>query len=277
MGVHVGFDRGDKDVREAEHWFAELLGDRRDRVVACTHLLRVPSPHVAFSIALPRGSRWSCHRSPTAAGRGGPGPGGAPLGPGRPGVRLSRARRPHRRADRRGTTVPQRDRARTVMGGAPATPDTLVETRDYVRPLWMAGRLTLVTLPHGPAGSPRSRCPKRSPAAPCTRSIHRSVDRRNPPRPPVAAPAGRCRSGAPAPRLDGMTAVIEVRELHKRYGARSPSTTSPSRSTRARSSASSGRTAPARPRRSNASRGCAAPTGARSGCWGSTRCASTPS
>jgi len=149
MSVHVGFDRGDKDVRAAEHWFAELLGDRRDRVVACTHLLRVPSPHVAFSIALPSGvevdlppvpdglaAAAALAREEHLSGQGGR----AFAYPGRDacvGV-LSVAELLSRSAIERVT----------VMGGAPASPDTLVETRDHVRPLWMAGKLTLVTLPH---------------------------------------------------------------------------------------------------------------------------------
>jgi len=151
MTVHVGFDRADKDVREAEHWFAELLGDRRDRVVACTHLLRVPSPHVAFSIALPSGfevelppvpdglvAAAALAREEHLSGQGGR----AFAYPGRDALvgELTVAELLSRSAIERVT----------VMGGAPATPDTLIETRDHVRPLWMAGRLTLVVLPHGP-------------------------------------------------------------------------------------------------------------------------------
>ncbi|GIF75191.1 hypothetical protein [Asanoa siamensis] len=150
MTVHVGFDRGDSDVRAAEHWFAELLGDQRDRVVACTHLLRVPSPHVAFSVALPSGlsvdlpptpaelaEAASLAREEHLSGQGGR----AFAYPGRDALvgELSVADL---------LSVSAVDRV-TVMGGAPATPDTIVETRDHVRPLWMDGRLTLVTLPHG--------------------------------------------------------------------------------------------------------------------------------
>ncbi|HEV7706611.1 MAG TPA: hypothetical protein VGP16_00305 [Asanoa sp.] len=149
MTVHVGFDRADRDVRAAEHWFAELLGDQRDRVVACTHLLRVPSSHVAFSIALPSGvevalppvpdglaAAAALAREEHLSGQGGR----AFAYPGRDALvgTLSVA-------DILSLSAIERV---TVMGGAPATPETLVETRDHVRPLWMAGHLTLVTLPH---------------------------------------------------------------------------------------------------------------------------------
>jgi hypothetical protein len=32
-----------------------------------------------------------------------------------------------------------------ILGGAPAVPETLVDTRDFVRPVWREGVLTLVT------------------------------------------------------------------------------------------------------------------------------------
>jgi hypothetical protein len=149
MTVHVGFDRGDTDVRAAEHWLVQRLGEQRDRVVACTPLLRVPGPHVAFSVAVPSGvevdlppvpdglaASAALAREEHLTGQGGR----AFAYPGRDacvGV-LSVAELLERSAI---------DRV-TVMGGAPATPDTLIETRDHVRPLWMAGQLTLVTLPH---------------------------------------------------------------------------------------------------------------------------------
>ncbi|SNT31100.1 hypothetical protein SAMN05421812_104410 [Asanoa hainanensis] len=149
MVVHVGFDRADTDVRAAEHWFVELLGDQLDRVVACTHLLRVPSPHVAFSIALPSGvevdlppvpdglaAAADLAREEHLSGQGGR----AFAYPGRAALvgELTVAELLSRSAIERVT----------VMGGAPPKPDTLVHTRDHVRPMWMSGRLTLVTLPH---------------------------------------------------------------------------------------------------------------------------------
>jgi hypothetical protein len=34
-----------------------------------------------------------------------------------------------------------------MLGSSDPAPDTLVDTRDFVRPEWRAGRLTLVTTP----------------------------------------------------------------------------------------------------------------------------------
>ena len=63
--------------------------------------------------------------------------------------------------------------------------------------------------------------------------------------------------------------VIEVQDLVKRYGDRSPSTASRSRSRKARSSGSSAPTARARPPRSSRSAGLRSPTAAPSACSGS--------
>jgi hypothetical protein len=64
--------------------------------------------------------------------------------------------------------------------------------------------------------------------------------------------------------------AIDIEHLHKRYGAKLPSTTSASVWGPARSSASSVRTGPARPRRSNAWKACGDRTEARSRCLAST-------
>jgi hypothetical protein len=37
----------------------------------------------------------------------------------------------------------------TVLGGPPAGPETVLATRDFVRPQWLDGRLTLVATPAG--------------------------------------------------------------------------------------------------------------------------------
>ena len=56
MTQYFGLDRGDTDVAAAEHWVRELVAGI-DGVVACTHLVRVPTPHVAVSVvAAPRGA-----------------------------------------------------------------------------------------------------------------------------------------------------------------------------------------------------------------------------
>jgi len=150
MTGHVGLDRGDSDVREAEHWFLELLGDHADGVIACTHLLRVPSPHVAISIAmappgvaLPAVADEYAEAADLAREEHETGQGGRAFAfPGRDACvgQLTVAEILARSAIER----------ISVMGGSPATPETIVETRDHVRPLWTGGLLTLVTLPHGP-------------------------------------------------------------------------------------------------------------------------------
>ncbi len=140
---YFGLDRGDTDVAAAEHWVRELVAGI-DGVVACTHLVRVPTPHVAVSVAAPRGAL----AVPAATG-------GALV-----------AREEHAgRTGGRAVVFPgvQRLVGRvtvgdvlawsaiervSVLGGGP-TPDPAMEldTRDFVRPQWMDGRLTLVAMP----------------------------------------------------------------------------------------------------------------------------------
>lgn len=154
MTVHIGLDRGDQTVAEAEHWLRDLVASlgpaAGDGIVACTHLTRVPFPHVAVSLALPDGAAAATLPSvaPELA------------------EAAEQARREHRTgAAGRAVFFPGRDRltgaltvARmlatsaiervTVLGGAPdPDPATVVETRDHVRPQWLHGRLTLVTMP----------------------------------------------------------------------------------------------------------------------------------
>jgi hypothetical protein len=144
--VFVGLSRGDATVAAAEHWIRSLVADRPD-VVACTHLVREPVPHVAVSLAVttpmpvPATAEEFVAAARTArAEHVGRSAGRAVLYPGM--------------ASLVGTvtvsdvlTAGAIERV-TVLGGDPnPSPSVEVDTRDFVRPQWMDGRLTLVTLP----------------------------------------------------------------------------------------------------------------------------------
>ncbi|WP_163506359.1 hypothetical protein [Fodinicola acaciae] len=113
-------DLGHRTVADAEHWLADrppVPGE-----IACTHLVRGDAPHVAVTIA----------DEPVDGGRAVRFPGVEALT-----GTLTVADLLEKSAI---------DQVR-VIGGAPATPETLVDTRDFVRPLWMDGVLTLVCTP----------------------------------------------------------------------------------------------------------------------------------
>lgn len=155
--VHLGLDAGHGTVAEAEHWLDDVLAatglDGVDGVVACTHLVRAPWPHVAVSLAVP----------------GAEIPDGLPAVP-EPLARAAGQARAEHLAGRSGRAChfPGRDALTgtltvaalltrsaidevVVLGAPPPGPDTLVDTRNHVRPRWSGGRLTLVTTP-GPQG-----------------------------------------------------------------------------------------------------------------------------
>ncbi|HLL65591.1 MAG TPA: hypothetical protein VK453_07545 [Micromonosporaceae bacterium] len=55
MTTILGIDAGHTDLRAAEHWlhaFVDRL-DHPDGLMACTHLVRQPFPHVAISLSMP--------------------------------------------------------------------------------------------------------------------------------------------------------------------------------------------------------------------------------
>jgi hypothetical protein len=154
--VIVGLDLGHAEVREAEHWLHDLvrrlgLPAGEAGLLACTHLVQAPYPHVAVSLAATRQLDAAAlpqvpdDLAPAAAHAAGE---HAARRSGRavvfPGVRRLVG----------ALTVEQVLAASaiervTVLGAAepgPA-PETLVETRDFVRPQWLDGRLTLVTMP----------------------------------------------------------------------------------------------------------------------------------
>lgn len=155
--VVVGVSLGHRTDQEAERWLHELLRplDIAD-LVACTHLVREPYPHVAISLAVPALS-W-------------PSPELLAVLP-QPVPELVDAAEhvatEHRdRRSGRAFRYPGVDRltgVRTVadllassavdevivLGGAPADPETLVQTRDFVRPQWRNGALALIVTPAG--------------------------------------------------------------------------------------------------------------------------------
>ena len=152
--VHLGLSLGHATDRDAEHWLAGHLpaGLAVPGLVACTHNVPAPYPHVALSFEVP------------------PGAGGAPRAglPGMdPDLRAAADEAAARHRDRvsgravvfpgvaalTGTLsaaeileVSAIERV-AVLGGGEAAPDTVIETRDFVRPLFRSGRLELVLVP----------------------------------------------------------------------------------------------------------------------------------
>jgi hypothetical protein len=140
----VGVSFGHFDDATAEHWLASLPVAP---VMACTHLVREPYPHVALSLVLAPGSPLPPQGEDILA----------------PAAELAAAAHRDRRSGR-AVIYPGVERLVGVLsvadllavsaiervhvlGGAPVDPQTLVDTRDFVRPQWMDGVLTLVAAP----------------------------------------------------------------------------------------------------------------------------------
>jgi hypothetical protein len=144
-----GLSQGHGTTRQAEHWLHGLVLPAG--TVACTHFARVPYPHVAVSLAV---------QSPLPA----------LLPPVPPEFKEAAAEAMAEHVSRhagRAVIYPGVERLVgtltvasiveysaieqvIVLGGAAASPETFVDTRDFVRPEWRAGRLTLVAMPAGP-------------------------------------------------------------------------------------------------------------------------------
>ena len=160
----LGLDLGHTTTVEAEHWLADL--PPVPGLVACTHLVHGSRPRVVITLGAPADldlSTLPARFGPagTGSGRGLDGGDDASLAAagdhaagraGRavvyPGVELLTGT----------VTVAELlaasaiDRIRIVGGDQGAVgPDTLVDTRNFVRPQWMDGRLTLAASP-APAG-----------------------------------------------------------------------------------------------------------------------------
>lgn len=153
----IGLDLGHASTKAAEHWLAQLppvLG-----LVACTHLVPGPRPRVVITLECPEDAVLTLPPSDMDSVH-------APSDP----VAEDRAVTEHtRRRSGRAVIYPGVDLlrgevtvtellTRTAISrirliGSPDTPlpQTLVDTRSFVRPQWMDGELTLVAAP-APAG-----------------------------------------------------------------------------------------------------------------------------
>ncbi|MGI5148194.1 hypothetical protein ACQEVC_17770 [Plantactinospora sp. CA-294935] len=148
-GPVLGLSLGHRTDREAEHWLREYVQPLgRPDLVACTHLTATPYPHVTISVRLPGAALpelpVTAPELREAAGHG---------------AAEHLARRSGRAVRYPGVEllvgtltvaelieVSAIERV-TVLGAGAPDPDTPVETRDFVRPQWLDGRLTLVTTP----------------------------------------------------------------------------------------------------------------------------------
>ncbi|MGI5523271.1 hypothetical protein ACQEUX_20405 [Micromonospora sp. CA-259024] len=152
----LGLSLGHRTLREAEHWLTDQLGslDLPD-LVACTHLVTAPYPHVALSVAVPTATGWL---------------GGLPATPPELRAAAERAAAEHTaRRSGRAVRYPGVDRMVgtltvgevlnssaiervVVLGGTTAEPEMPLDTRDFVRPEWRNGQLVLVAMPHHSGG-----------------------------------------------------------------------------------------------------------------------------
>ncbi|MFC0505073.1 hypothetical protein [Micromonospora costi] len=152
----LGLSLGHRTVREAEHWLAAyVVSLGLPDLVACTHLVAAPYPHVALSVAVPAATERLAELPATP-----------------PELRdaADRAAAAHEaRRSGRAVRYPGVDRlvgtltvgevlaASTierivVLGGATAGSDTPLDTRNFVRPEWRDGELVLMTMPHHTGG-----------------------------------------------------------------------------------------------------------------------------
>jgi hypothetical protein len=154
----IGLDLGHRTTVAAEHWLAAM--PPVPGLLACTHLVRGARPRVVITLAAPGGLD-------TATLPPMPDPGHDDGGEG-----ASLAAAADHAAGRAGRAVifpgvlaltgtltladllshSAIERVHVLGGTTPdPAPETLVDTRDFVRPQWMDGRLTLVATP-APAG-----------------------------------------------------------------------------------------------------------------------------
>ena len=144
----VGLDLGHTSVVDAEHWLREhVAGLGGPWTIACTHQVHGEHPRVALSVSgvvdpgalVAERSLDEAVAATAATQHATRRAGRAVLYPGVAGLT---------------GTVPVGDLFRlsaiervVVIGGPPAALDTLLDTRDFVRPEWRDGLLTLVTTP----------------------------------------------------------------------------------------------------------------------------------
>ncbi|MEU8242140.1 hypothetical protein AB0C07_28135 [Actinoplanes missouriensis] len=132
----IGVSLGHRTLAEADHWIGGLTPPP---VLACTHLVAEPFPHVAISLltALPFESTPELEPAASAAATGQNG-----RAVRFPGVeRLT--------GELTVSEILQRSSISRVevLGSGVADPATVVETGDFVRPQFRGGELVLVTTP----------------------------------------------------------------------------------------------------------------------------------
>jgi hypothetical protein len=148
----TGLDLGHAGTRAAEHWLADL--PPVPGLVACTHLVHGERPRVVITIAVPDGVEVpplpstpddSGALDAAVADHAAGWAGRAVIYPG-----VSHLTGYLTVAELLAGSAISRIR---LLGAADTEPDsdTIVDTRDFVRPQWMDGRLTLVATP-APAG-----------------------------------------------------------------------------------------------------------------------------
>ena len=170
----IAVDADSRDTVEAEHLLHELLGPTSGPVVACTHVVAGDHPHVAVSITLTSDPtadlaaqvrEWAAERSIGSAITW-PGASGPELSGPSPLVRGAYLAAVETALGSSGRLVrfPGSEHANGVMtaeelrercgidqvealGGLPVEDDTLVDTRDFIRPIRRDGRVVLLVQP----------------------------------------------------------------------------------------------------------------------------------
>ncbi|GAA3961182.1 hypothetical protein [Actinoplanes auranticolor] len=158
LPVH-GISLEHSDTVAAEHWLASLSPAP---VLAFTHLVRMPRPHVALSLVFAGTTPDFAGTAPTDLGNAPSGLGAAPMGLS---SECAEAVAEHRaRSSGRAVLYPGVEllvgtlsvaevlelsaiEKVEILGGGPADPATLIDTGDFVRPQWRSGVLTLITTP----------------------------------------------------------------------------------------------------------------------------------
>lgn len=160
----VGVSLGHPDTAAAERWLAALP---EAPLLACTHLVREPRPHVALSLVFAAThpvATTPVATTPIAAVSSAAAE--SSIAAESSAATESPAAAAEHRARSSGRAVLYPGVARLVgtlsvaeiiassaidrvdvLGGGPADPETLVDTGDFVRPQWHAGALTLTTTP----------------------------------------------------------------------------------------------------------------------------------
>ncbi|MEU4694967.1 hypothetical protein [Actinoplanes sp. NPDC023714] len=132
----VGVSFGHATLAEADHWIGGLSPAP---VLACTHLVATPFPHVAISLLTVTAVATAPDLRPAADAAAAGQTGRAVRFPGV--ERLT--------GELTVSEILQRSSISRVevLGSGPADPDTLVDTCDFVRPQFRGGELVLVTTP----------------------------------------------------------------------------------------------------------------------------------